>query len=141
MGSWQAWTLLSALFAALTAICAKLGVEQVSPDLATLIRTVVVLVLLLALAAATRQLPDLAGVSRRAYGFLILSGIATGASWWCYFRALHAGDASRVAPLEKLSVVLVALLGVFLLNERLAPVNWVGIGLIATGAWLVALRA
>jgi bacterial/archaeal transporter family protein len=140
MSSWQVWTLLSALFAALTAICAKIGVEEISPDLATLIRTVVILVLLLAIAAATRQLPALATVSPRAYLFLILSGVATGASWWCYFRALHAGDASRVAPLEKLSVVLVAVLGVLFLNERLTSVNWVGVAMIAAGAWLVALR-
>jgi bacterial/archaeal transporter family protein len=141
MSSWQVWTLLSALFAALTALCAKLGIEQVSPDLATLVRTVVILLLLLAVAGVTRQLPALAEIPRRAYFFLVLSGIATGASWWCYFRALHVGDIARVAPLEKLSVVLVAFLGVLFLNERLTPVNWLGIALVAAGAWLVALRA
>jgi transporter family protein len=75
-----------------------------------------------------------------AWTFLVLSGLATGASWWCYFRALQVGDASRVAPLDKLSVVLVALFGVGFLGERLAPVNWLGILMIAAGAWLVTLR-
>lgn len=141
MAAWQIWALSSAVFAALTAIFAKVGVEQVSPDVATLIRTVVVLLALTTLVAATRQFPQLARTSARSYAFLVLSGLATGASWWCYFRALHAGDAARVAPLDKLSVVLVALFGVSFLGERLAPVNWVGIGMIAAGAWFVTLRA
>jgi len=141
MTSWQIWALSSALFAALTAIFAKVGVEHVSPDVATLIRTAVILVALLGVVAATRQLPALTGVSARSYLFLLLSGLATGASWWCYFRALSAGDASRVAPLDKLSVVLVALFGVGFLGERLAWINWLGIGMIALGAWFVTLRA
>jgi bacterial/archaeal transporter family protein len=107
---------------------------------ATLVRTVVILVVLSALVAVSRELPSLAAASRRTYAFLILSGLATGASWWCYFRALHVGDASRVAPIDKLSVVLVALFGVGFLGERLAPLNWLGIVLIAAGAWLVAVR-
>jgi len=141
MASWQVWALLSALFAALTAIFAKVGVAQVNPDLATLIRTVVILIMLSAVAGATRAWPGLAQVTLRAWGFLVLSGVATGASWWCYFRALHAGDAARVAPLDKLSVVLVALFGVGFLGERLAPLNWLGVALVAVGAWLVTLRA
>src|ERR1700733_969068 len=141
MASWQVWALLSALFAALTAIFAKLGVADVNPDLATLIRTVVILVLLTGVALATRALPGVTQVAPRAWAFLVRSGLATGASWWCYFRALHVGDAARVAPLDKLSVVLIALFGVGFLGERLAPLNWLGIALVTAGGWLVTLRA
>jgi len=141
MASWQIWALMSAVFAALTAIFAKVGVEQMNPDAATLVRTVVILVVLLALVAVTRQFPALRTASARSYGFLILSGLATGASWWCYFRALHVGDAARVAPLDKLSVVLVALFAVGFLGEKLAPIHWLGIVMIAAGAWFVMLKA
>ncbi len=141
MASWQMWALASALFAALTAVFAKVGVAQVSPDVATLIRTGVILVALLLLVSATRQWPGLARASGRAWTFLVLSGLATGASWWCYFRALQLGDAARVAPIDKLSVVLVALLGVSFLGEKLAWLNWMGIAFVALGAWLVTLRA
>ena len=141
MASWQAWALLSAFFAALTAIFAKVGVEHVSPDVATLLRTAVILVALTLLVGVTRQFPALLTASARSYLFLVLSGLATGASWWCYFRALQAGDAARVAPLDKLSVVLVAIFGVSFLGEKLAPVNWLGIALVAVGAWFVTLRA
>lgn len=140
MASWQIWALASAGFAALTAVLAKIGVEHVSPDLATLIRTVVILAALAALVAATHQFPALARTSARSYLFLALSGLATGASWWCYFRALQVGDVARVAPIDKLSVVLAALFGVAFLGEKLAPVNWLGIALMAAGAWLVTLR-
>jgi bacterial/archaeal transporter family protein len=140
MASWQLWALASAGFAALTAVLAKVGVENVSPDVATLIRSVVILAALATLVFATRQFPALATTSARSYLFLSLSGLATGASWWCYFRALQVGDVARVAPLDKLSVVLAALFGVLFLGERLAPVNWLGIGLIAAGAWFVMLR-
>ncbi len=141
MASWQIWALASAGFAALTAVLAKIGVEHVSPDVATLIRTVVILAALAALVTATHQFPALATTSARSYLFLALSGLATGASWWCYFRALQVGDVARVAPLDKLSVVLAALFGVVFLGERLAPVNWLGIALIGAGAWLITLRA
>jgi transporter family protein len=141
MASWQVWALMSAAFAALTAIFAKLGVEQINPDAATLIRTVVILIVLTGVVAATRQFPALAAASPRTYAFLVLSGLATGASWWCYFRALHIGDAARVAPLDKLSVVLVALFGVGFLGEKFAPVNWLGIVMIAAGAWFVTLKS
>jgi transporter family protein len=140
MASWQVWALLSATFAALTAIFAKVGVADFSPDVATLIRTAVILVVLTIVVAVTRQLPAVTQASGRTYAFLVLSGLATGASWWCYFRALHVGDAARVAPLDKLSVVLVALFGVGFLGERLAPLNWLGILLVAAGAWLVAMK-
>jgi len=140
MASWQVWALLSAAFAALTAIFAKLGVADFNPDVATLIRTVVILVVLTAVVAASRELPALAAASGRTYAFLILSGLATGASWWCYFRALHVGDAARVAPLDKLSVALVALFGVGFLGERLGPLNWLGVAMIAAGAWFVTIK-
>jgi len=140
MASWQIWALLSAVFAALTAVFAKVGVAGVHPDLATLIRTVVIVIVLGAVVAAQGEASALRQASARTWTFLILSGLATGASWWCYFRALQVGDAARVAPLDKLSVVLVAILGVGFLGERLAPVNWLGILMIAAGAWLVTLR-
>ncbi len=140
MASWQVWALMSAAFAAMTAIFAKLGVEQFNPDAATLIRTVVILIVLTGVVAATHQLPALAAGSPRTYAFLVLSGLATGASWWCYFRALHIGDAARVAPLDKLSVVLVALFGVGFLGDKLMPANWLGIVMIAAGAWFVTLK-
>ena len=141
MAAWQMWALWSAAFAALTAIFAKIGVAEINADAATLIRTVVILVALTVFVTAAREWPSLAGASRRTYTFLVFSGLATGASWWCYFRALHVGDAARVAPLDKLSVVLVALFGVLFLGEKLAPLNWIGIAMIATGAWLVTLRS
>lgn len=136
---WQTWALLSALFAALTAIFAKVGVETINSDLATFIRTVVILIMLAAIVAATGQFRAPATVSGRTYFFLLISGLATGASWLCYFRALKLGDAARVAPVDKLSVVLVAVFGVALLGERLSTANWLGVLLIAAGAALVAL--
>jgi transporter family protein len=138
--TWLIWAFLSAGFAALTAIFAKVGVEKVAPDVATLIRTVVILMMLTAIVVATGQYRLIAGTSARAYGFLILSGLATGASWFCYFRALHIGDAARVAPIDKLSVVLVAGFSVAFLGEKLSVTNWLGVALIAAGAWLVTLR-
>src|SRR6267154_1650990 len=139
MASWQVWALMSAAFAAMTAIFAKLGVEQFNPDAATLIRTVVILIVLTGVVAATHQLPALAAGSPRTYMFLVLSGLATGASWWCYFRALKLGNAAQVAPVDKLSVVLVAIFGALLLGEKLTILNWFGVALIALGAVLVAL--
>jgi transporter family protein len=138
-GSWTAWALLSAGFAALTAIFAKIGVEGVDSDLATLARTIVVVCLLTLLLAATGRLHP-ASLSGRTLLFLALSGAATGASWLCYFRALKLGDAARVAPIDKLSVVLVAVFGVVFLGERLSAINWLGIALIGGGAVLVAFR-
>jgi|SRR5438477_9857489 len=110
--SWQLWAVLSAGFAALTAIFAKVGVENVNSDFATFIRTIVILFALGAILASTGQWQSLGSVSLRSYSFLILSGLATGGSWVCYFRALKLGDAARVAPIDKLSVVLVAVFGV-----------------------------
>jgi len=138
--SWQFWAVLSASFAALTAIFAKLGVEGVDADFATFIRTIVILLALGGILLATRQWQSLGSIGGRSYLFLVLSGLATGGSWLCYFRALKLGDAARVAPIDKLSVVLVAIFGVVFLGERLSGANWLGVGLIAAGAVLVAWR-
>lgn len=139
-GAWQFWALLSALFAALTAILAKVGVATIASDAATLIRTAVILPLLALFVLATGQWPHAGAVSGRTWLFLGLSGAATGASWLCYFRALKLGDAALVAPVDKLSVVLVAVLGVSVLGERLDARHWLGVGLIAGGVVLLALR-
>ncbi len=140
LASWQFWAFLSASFAALTAIFAKVGIENVNSDFATFIRTIVILLVLGATLIATGQWQPPGSVSSRSYLFLILSGLATGASWICYFRALKIGDAARVAPIDKLSVVLVALFGVAFLGERLSGPNWLGIAFIAAGAVLVAYK-
>ncbi|ESR23249.1 EamA family transporter [Lutibaculum baratangense] len=138
--TWQVWALLSAGFAALTAIFAKVGVENVNADFATLVRTAVILLALLVIVGATRQFQALSSISPRSYAFLLLSGLATGASWICYFRALKLGDAARVQPIDKLSVVLVAVFGVVFLGEELSLPNWIGVVMIAGGAMLVAYR-
>jgi transporter family protein len=138
--SWQFWAVLSAAFAALTAIFAKVGVENVSPDVATFLRTIVILLALGAILIGTAQWQPLGSISRRSYLFLVLSGLATGGSWICYFRALKLGDAARVAPIDKLSVVLVAVFGVAFLGERLSLSNWLGVAFIAAGAVLVAYK-
>lgn len=138
--SWQLWALLSAAFAALTAVFAKVGVENINSDYATVIRTLVILGVAAGIVTATGQWQAPGEVSSRTYLFLVLSGAATGLSWLCYFRALKLGDAARVAPLDKLSVVLVAVIGVLFLGEKLSGPNWLGVGLIAVGAVLVAWR-
>lgn len=138
--SWQFWALASAAFAALTAIFAKVGVENVNSDFATFIRTIVILLVLGAILTATGQFESFSSISSRSYWFLILSGMATGGSWICYFRALKLGDAARVAPIDKLSVVLVAVFGVIFLGEHLSLPNWAGVALIAAGAVLVAYK-
>jgi transporter family protein len=132
------WAVLSALFAALTAIFAKVGVENVNSDLATLIRTIIVLCVLSLIVYGTGQFQNPAQISGRTYLFLLLSGLGTGASWLCYFRALKIGNAAQVAPIDKMSVVLVAIFGVAFLGEKLSPVNWLGVALVAAGALLVA---
>jgi bacterial/archaeal transporter family protein len=138
--SWLVWALLSAGFAALTAIFAKVGVEGINSDLATLIRTVVVLISLSLILFATGQFSQSGPISTRSWIFLLLSGLGTGASWICYFRALKLGPATLVAPIDKLSVVLVALFGVAFLGERPSFNGWIGIALIATGAVLIAVK-
>lgn len=138
---WQFWAVGSAGFAALTAILGKIGVESINSNFATLIRTVVVLGVLTAIVAGTGAYQALGSISRKTYLFLALSGLATGASWLCYYRALKLGPASGVAPIDKMSVVLVAVLGALLLGERLAIRGWIGIGMIAVGATLVAISS
>jgi len=138
VSSWQLWAVLSAVFAALTAIFAKVGVENVNSDLATFIRTIVILATLGLILAATRQFQPPASISGKTYTFLVLSGLATGGSWICYFRALKLGNAAQVAPIDKLSVVLVAVFGAAFLGERLSGANWLGVALIGLGAILVA---
>jgi transporter family protein len=138
--TWQFWAVMSAMFAALTAIFAKVGVENVNSDFATFVRTIVILITLGFILFATGQFQAPGSVSGRTYLFLLLSGLATGGSWICYFRALKIGQAAQVAPIDKLSVVLVAVFGVMFLGERLTMPNWLGVALIATGAILVAYR-
>lgn len=137
--SWLIWALLSALFAALTAIFAKVGIAGVGSDFATFIRTIVIVFVLGSILLLTGEFEPLGSIGTRTWLFLILSGLATGASWLCYFRALKIGDAARVAPVDKLSVVLVAIIGVGFLGEHLSARGWTGIALIAGGAALVAL--
>lgn len=137
--SWLFWAFLSACFAALTAIFAKLGVEDINSDLATLIRTFVILLTLALILAATGELKRPEAITTRTWIFLVLSGLATGGSWLCYFRALKVGQAAQVAPIDKLSVVLVAIFGAIFLGEKLTLTGWAGVGLIALGAVLVAL--
>lgn len=141
LGAWQFWALLSATFAALTAIFAKVGIERVNSDYATFFRTVVILIVLGGIVAATGQWQSPSSLTRRTVIFLVLSGLATGASWLCYFRALKIGEAARVAPIDKLSVVLVAVFGVIFLGEKLTRLNAIGVALIALGALLVAVGA
>ncbi|OYX90376.1 MAG: transporter [Azorhizobium sp. 32-67-21] len=140
VGSWQFWALAAAVFAALTAIFGKVGVSGINTDLATFIRTVVILAIIALVVTAGGEWRPLDEVSPKAWLFLILSGLATGASWLCYFRALQIGDAGQVAPLDKLSVVMVAVFGAMFLGERLSALNWLGVVLIAGGAVLVAVR-
>ncbi|MBB4236011.1 EamA family transporter [Rhizobium esperanzae] len=139
--SWPLWALLSAGFAALTAIFAKVGVENVNSDFATFIRTIVILLAAAVMVSISGNWQEPSSVSSRSWLFLVLSGLATGASWICYFRALKLGDAARVAPIDKLSVVFVSVFAVLFLGERLTLPNWLGVVMIAGGAVLVAYRA
>lgn len=137
--AWWFWALLSAFFAALTAIFAKVGVKEIDSDVATFIRTIVILVTLGLILMAVGKFHSPGEISTKTWLFLVLSGLATGASWICYFRALKVGDASLVAPVDKLSVVLVAVFGVTFLAERLSGLQWVGILLVGGGAVLLAV--
>jgi bacterial/archaeal transporter family protein len=137
--SWQFWALLSAVFAAFTAVFAKIGVAGVGSDFATFVRTIVILAALGLILTMTGGWQGFGTVSGRSWLFLVLSGCATGLSWLSYFRALKLGQAAQVAPVDKLSVVLVAVFGALVLGERLSPINWLGVVLIAGGAVLVAV--
>ncbi len=139
MANWVAWALLSALFAAATAVLAKVGVAGVDSNLATAIRTTVVVVFAWSIAIALGKHGEIRQVEGRTWLFLVLSGLATGLSWLCYFRALQLGPASRVAPIDKLSVVLVMVFAVAFLGEKLSPMALIGGAMIAGGAVVMAL--
>ena len=138
--TWFYWALMSAAFAAMTAIFAKLGLAGIDSDLATLLRTIVIVLVLGAFVMATDKWVNPARLSGQALLFLVLSALATGASWVCYFRALKLGEASRVAPVDKLSVVLVAIFAVLFLGERPLPRDWCGIALVTAGALILGLK-
>ncbi len=137
---WFHWALLSAVFASLTAIFAKIGLEGVDSDFATLIRTVIILLAITWFVLYTGKWSDPFALRPKTLAFLTLSGLATGASWVCYFRALQIGDAAKVAPVDKLSVVLVAIFAVIFLGERPATKDWLGIILVAAGVILLGLK-
>lgn len=138
--NWIAWSLLSAVFAGATAVLGKIGVAGVSPNLATAIRTFVILLFTWAIAYVTRHPGDIQNLAPRTWVFLVLSGVATGLSWLCYFRALQLGEASRVAPVDKLSVVFVILFAALFLGEKLTFVRGAGGLLIVAGAIILALE-
>ncbi len=137
--SWQFFAFLSAIFAALTAIFGKIGVESVNSNLATFIRTVIILLVAATFVTAQSAWRGIGEVSTRTLVFLALSGIATGLSWLCYYRALQLGPASRVAPIDKLSVVFVAVLALVFLGESGNWKSWLGIAMIAAGSVIVSV--
>lgn len=137
---WFYWALLSAVFAALTAIFAKIGIRGVDSDLATLVRTAVVIVALWAFVWLAGKWSNPFELPGKTWLFLVLSGLATGASWVCYFRALQIGDASKVAPVDKLSLVLVAVFAFAFLGERPTVREWIGIAMVAGGVLVLALK-
>ncbi len=137
---WFFWALLSAVFAALTAIFAKVGIRGVDSDLATLVRTAIILLVLSAFVWFTGKWSNPLALSSKTWLFLGLSGLATGASWVCYFRALQVGNATQVAPIDKLSLVLVAIFAVVFLDERPDAREWVGIAMVAGGVLVLALK-
>lgn len=138
--NWKLFALGSAFFAGLTAILSKIGVEDIPSNLATLIRTIVILLFLIALVLARGEWRSPGGLSSRSLLFLVLSGLATGLSWICYYRALQMAPASLVAPLDKLSLVIAVLLAVLFLGERLTTIQWAGAVLMSLGAILLILK-
>ena len=137
---WFYWAILSAVFAALTAIFAKIGIQGVNSDLATLIRTAIVILVLSAFVWFTGKWSNPLTLPSKTWIFLTLSGLATGASWVCYFRALQIGDASKVAPIDKLSLVLVAVFAFVFLGERPSLPEWAGIAMVASGVLILAFK-
>lgn len=137
---WFPWAMGSAAFAALTTLLAKKGLEGVDPDLATLWRTVIILVMLAGWVMAAGKWTNPMALPARPMVYLILSGLATGASWLCYYRGLHLGPAAKVATVDKFSLVLVALLGQWLLLERLNLREWTGVALMAGGVLVLAMK-
>lgn len=138
--TWFYFAVLSAVFAALTAIFAKVGIKGVDSDLATLVRTAIIMVVLFGFIWFTGKWSNPLSLPSRTWLFLGLSGLATGASWVCYFRALQAGDASKVAPVDKLSVILVAIFACAFLGERPVLREWIGIAMVAGGVLMLALK-
>src|SRR5882724_2891490 len=139
--NWFYWALLSAVFAALTAIFAKIGLQGVDSDFATLIRTCVILCVLAAFVVFAGKWSNPLALSSKTWSFLVLSAFATGASWVCYFRALKLGDASKVAPVDKLSLILVAVFAYVFLQERPSTREWVGILMVGAGVLVLAIRS
>jgi transporter family protein len=140
LNNWFFWAVLSAVFAAFTAIFAKIGIRGVDSDLATLIRTAIILLVLVSFIWMTGKWSNPFALSGKTWLFLSLSGIATGASWVCYFRALQIGDASKVAPVDKFSLVLVAIFAFTFLGERPSLKEWLGIALVASGVLVLAIK-
>jgi transporter family protein len=138
--SWFYWALLSAAFAALTAIFAKIGIQGVDSDLATLVRTAIIIVVLSAFVWSAGKWSNPFALPSKTWIFLGLSGLATGASWVCYFRALQVGDASKVAPVDKLSLVLVVIFAFAFLSERPTLREWAGIAMVAGGVLVLAFK-
>lgn len=138
--NWFFWALLSAVFAALTAVFAKIGIREVDSDLATLIRTAVIIVLLSAFVSLTGKWSNPFALSAKTWTFLVLSAMATGASWVCYFRALQIGATAKVVAVDKLSVILVAVFAFAFLGERLVAREWIGILLVTAGVFLLGLK-
>lgn len=137
---WLYWALASALFAALTAIFAKMGLQGIDSDFATFIRTLVIIIALCLFLSYANKWQPLSNLSAKNWLFLILSGLATGISWLAYFKALQMGNASQVAPIDKLSLVLVTIFAVIFLGERPSQQDWLGIGLVATGVLVLAIK-
>jgi transporter family protein len=137
---WLFWAILSATFAAMTAIFAKVGIQGIDPDLATLVRTAVIIVVLSVFVWLTGKWSNPFALPAHTWIFLGLSGLATGASWVCYFRALQVGAASKVAPVDKLSLVLVAIFAFAFLGERPSTREWSGIAMVAGGVLVLALK-
>ena len=140
MPIWFYWAAASAVFAALTAIFAKVGLQGINSDFATFIRTIVIMVALVAFLSYTKKWQPLSSLTGKNWLFLILSGLATGASWVAYFKALQLGNASQVAPIDNFSLVLVTIFAVIFLGERPNSQEWLGIGLVAAGVLVLAFK-
>ena len=136
---WFVYTMVSAVFAALTSILAKIGISGVNSDLATAIRTVVVVVMSWGMVFITNTQGGIVDISKKSWLFLILSGLATGASWLCYYKALQLGEASKVVPIDKLSVVITLVLAAVFLHEKFTPKSIIGCVLIGAGTLLMVL--
>ena len=136
---WFVLALLSAIFAALTSILAKVGIDGVNSNLATAIRTVVVLVMAWGMVFITNTQNGIMSISKKSWIFLILSGLATGASWMCYYKALQIGDASKVVPIDKLSVVITLVLAFVFLHESFTPKSFIGCILIGLGTLIMVI--